>query len=261
VLKNDRTSSLLLIVATAVLLLCPTIGTGQYVDFSNGEYTLSTPATSHRPPDKLPPEVGKPLMERLLKPEHLLLTGLGERGEGVLRIGDDRKSALFGFFGPARPLPLGLRCVRELGYVSTRPGDSTLVVVGMGNACLDNPDYVASVSVYFSPSALPKDYRPHFKRFVPSVGAHAGLITQSGLRLGLTRQEVEAIFGPPIWKEKDAYYYGASADMDLPTEMLVTRWGWSKQTKAKPGGVQQFIDVWFVGGRVSAFHVRKIYEM
>jgi len=261
VLRNDVAPCLLLLVALVAPLLWPTTGAGQSVTFSNGEYTLSTPATSGRPPDKLPPEVGKPIVERLLKPGHLVLTGLGERGEGVLRVGDDTKAVLFRAFGLARPLPLGLRCVREFGYVSTRPGDSTLVVVGMGSVCLDNPDYVVSVSVYFSPAVLPKDYRPHLKRFVPSVGAHAGLATQSGLQLGLTRKEVEGILGAPIWKEKDAYFYGVIADMELPAELLVTRWKWPKETQAKPGGVQHFMDIRFVDGRVSAYHVRKLYDM
>lgn len=260
-MKNNMASGLLLLVAVAAPLFWPATGAGQYVDFSNGEYTLSTPATRGRPPDILPPEVGKPMVERLLKPEHMVIIGLGERGQGTLRVGDSAKAERVGVFGPARPLPLGLRCARDIGYASARPGDSTLVVVGMGSACLDNPDYVVSVSVYFSPSVLPKDYRPHLKRFVPSAGVHAGLATQSGLRLGLTREEVEGILSEPIWKEKDVYYYGAIADMELPAELLITRWKWPKDVKGKPGAVQQFMDVWFVGGRVSAFHVRKLYDM
>jgi len=108
---------------------------------------------------------------------------------------------------------------------------------------------------------LPKNYRPHLKRFVPSAGVHAGLATQSGLRLGLTRQEVGGILSAPIWKEKDAYFYGVLADMELPAELLITRWKWPKDVKAKPGGIEHFIDVWFVGGRVSAFHVWKLYDM
>lgn len=232
-----------------------------YVYFYDGKYLVSTPATSRSPDRRLSDSLGKSIMERLLKPEHMVIIGLGERGQGTLRVGDSAKAELVGVFGPARPLPLGLRCVRDIGYASARPGDSTLVVVGMGSACLDNPDYAVSVSVYFSPTALPKDYRPHLNRFVPSVGVHAGLATQSGLRLGLTREEVEEILGAPIWKEKDAYYYGADADMELPAELLITRWKWPKDVKGKPGAVQQFMDVWFVGGRVSAFHVRKLYDM
>jgi len=51
------------------------------------------------------------------------------------------------------------------------------------------------------------------------------------------------------------------ADMELPAELLITRWKWPKDVKAKPGGVQHFIDIWFVGGRVSAFNVWKLYDM
>lgn len=81
-LRNDVAPCLLLLVALVAPLLLPTTGTGQSVAFSNGEYTLFTPATSGRPPDKLPPEVGRPTVERLLKPEHMVLTGLDIRFEG-----------------------------------------------------------------------------------------------------------------------------------------------------------------------------------
>jgi len=258
---RSRISALMLLLTAVFIVLDPMPCPAAYVYFYDGKYMVSTPATSRSPDRILSDSLGESIMERLLKPGHLVLTGLGERGEGVLRVGDDTKAVLFRAFGLARPLPLGLRCVREFGYVSTRPGDSTLVVVGMGSICLDNPDYVVSVSVYFSPAVLPKDYRPHLKRFVPSVGAHAGLATQSGLRLGLTRKEVEGILGAPIWKEKDAYFYGVIADMELPAELLVTRWKWPKETQAKPGGVQHFMDIRFVDGRVSAYHVRKLYDM
>lgn len=79
--------------------------------------------------------------------------------------------------------------------------------------------------------------------------------------LGLTRQEGEAILGEPIWKEKDSHHYGVVADMALPAELLINRWNWPKATTSQPGGVNQFMTFWFVGGRVSAFHVRKLYDM
>jgi len=259
---KNSVSTVMSLVLTAVFVMAVVKPcSAAYVYFYDGKYLLSTPATSRSPDKGLSASEGRSIMERLLKPEHMVLTGLGERGEGVLRVGDDTSAVLFRAFGTARPLPLGLRCVREIGYASARPGDSTRVVVGMGSLCLDNPDYVVSVSVYFSPAVLPKDYRPHLKRFVPSVGVHAGLATQSGLRLGLTREEVEGILGAPIWKEKDAYFYGVIADMELPNELLVTRWKWPKETQAKPGGVQHFMDIRFVDGRVSAYHVRKLYDM
>jgi len=259
--RNKASYLILLALAAVHLSAGSTPCSAAYVYFHDGKYLASTPETSRSPDRPLDDSLGRAIMERLLKPEHMAIIGLGEYGQGTLSVGDSVKAELVDLFGPAQPLPLGLRCVRNLGYASARPGDGTLVVVGMGSACLDNPDYVVSIAVYFSPAALPKDYRPHLKSFVPSASVHAGLATQSGLRLGLTREEVEEILGAPIWKEKNAYSYGASADMELPAKLLITRWKWPKDVKGKPGAVQQFIDVWFVGGRVSAFQVRKLYDM
>ena len=235
--------------------------TAAYVDFYNGEYQLSTPATKSRPPYRLPPKEGKAILERLLNPAHVTVTGLGEAGNATLRMGDDTKAALFALLGPAKRLTDWQRCVHEFGYISARPGDSTVVVVNMANPCLDNEDYVSGFLVCFSPSVLPKEYRPSLKRFVPSAGIHAGLATQSGLKLGMTRAEVEAVLGKPLWKENDSYSYGALGEVSLPPAFLITRWHWPKDAESRLGADDHTLDVWFVGGQVSAFFVSKLYDL
>jgi hypothetical protein len=238
-----------------------TWATAAYVDFYNGEYLLSTPATKDRPPDRLPPEEGKAILERLLNPAHMVVTNLGEAGNATLRMGDSTKAELFSVLGPAKRLPDWRRCAHDFGYTSARPGDSTVVVVRMDNPCLGNEDYTSGFIVCFSPSMLPKDYRPYLKRFVPSAGIHAGLTTQSGLKLGMTPAEVEVMLGKPLWKEKNAYSYGALGEVSFPPEFLITRWHWPKNVESKLGGDERIITVWFVGGRVSCFEVRKLYDL
>lgn len=260
-LKNDKVSRLLPLAILVALLMGPATGVCAYLEFHDGVYTLSTPAKRNRPPERLPEEAGKAVLERLLDPAHMALTGLGDLENATLHIGDCTKAELFAALGQAKALPLRRRCVSSIGYVSVRPGDSTLVVIGMGNSCLDNPNYVASLGIYYSPSALPRDFRPFLKHFAPSAGIRADLATQSGLRLGLTREEVEGILGKPLWQEKDLYSYNVNADTLLPAELLASRWKWPKDVKAKPGDVQHTIDIWFVGGRVSAIYMQKLYDM
>ncbi|MBU1231093.1 MAG: hypothetical protein KKA55_13840 [Proteobacteria bacterium] len=259
--KGNLTICHLLAVLCALVLGGATCAAGSYVHFYDGEYLLSTPATKGRTHDRLPPTEGKALLERLLKPGHMILTGLGADGQGVLRVGDDTRQSLHTLLGAAARLPDWRKSLYNLGFVSNQPGDSTVVVVQLGVPDLEPPDHVTGVLICFSPSVLPKEYRPYLKRFVPSQGIHAGLATQSGLKLGMTRAEVEAVLGKPLWKTKDAYEYGALGDIQFTPEFLITRWNWPKDVQAKPGGIQHSMDVWFVGGRVSAFHVWKLYDM
>lgn len=259
--KGSSTAGMLLVVLCACVLGGATCAVGSYVHFYKGEYLLSTPATKSRPHDRLPAQEGKALLERLINPAHMVVTGLGEAGNATLHMGDDAKAVLFSVLGPAKRLPDWRRCTYDFGYSSARPGDSTVVVVKMANPCLDNEDYVSGVLVCYSQTVLPKEYRPYLKRFVPSQGIHAGLATQSGLKLGMTRAEVEAVLGKPLWKRKDAYDYGALGDVQFSPEFLITRWHWPKDVESKLGGVDHMIDVWFVGGRVSAFLIRKLYDL
>lgn len=259
--KGSNAVCILLVGLVVSVVGCPTLAAGAYVDFYNGEYLLSTPATKSRPPLRLPPEEGKAILERLLNPAHMMMTNLGEAGNATLRIGDDTRAALFALFGPAKRLPDWRKCAHDYGYISSRPGDSTVVVVRMDNPCLGNEDYVSGFLVCFSPMVLSKEYRPYLQHFVPSKGIHARLATQSGLKLGMTREEVEAVLGKPLWKTKNSYEYGALGAIQLSPEFLVTRWHWPKDVESKPGGVDHMIDVWFVGGRVSCFEVRKLYDL
>ncbi len=259
-LKNSVSILMLFLLTASALVADFKPCFASYVHFYNGEYLLSTPEARVRPNRILPAAEGKTLLERLLDPAHMAVTGFGEAANATLRAGDDTKGAAFALLGPAKRLPDWRKCELAYGYVSARPGDSTMVLMDMSDPCMDNDEYVAAFRVCFSQSVLPKEYRQHIKRFVPTKGVHAGLATQSGLRLGLTREEVETVLGKPLWKEKDTYYYGALGDVHFTPELLIARWKWPKDVEAKRGGDDHRITVWFVGGRVSAFEVRKLYD-
>ena len=191
----------------------------------------------------------------------MVVRGLGETDNATLLVGDGTRAALFAVLGPAKRLPNGHRCEYTFGYVTQRPGDSTVALVDMGDPCLDNPEHIASILIGFNVAALPKEYRPHLKHFVPSAGIHADVATQSGLKLGLTPAEVEVVLGKPVWKEKNVYYYAALKDVQFSPAFLINRWHWPKDVESKPGGDERIIMVWFARGRVSCFEVRKLYDL
>lgn len=251
----------------SIAALCPLLfwgaawGGSTTLDERKGKYRLETWSEAGMQSVSLPQAEGKALMERMTNPAHMAVTGFGEAANTTLRAGDDTKSAAFAMLGPAKPLPEWRRCKLAFGYVSARSGDSTVVLMDMCNTCQDNKEYVASFFVGFSPTAVPKEYRQHIKHFAPTTGVHAGLATQSGLGLGMARTEVEAVLGKPLWAEKDAFHYQTTRYIRLSSEFLTSRWQWPKDVEPKLGGDYHSITVWFVGGRVCAFEVSKLYDL
>ena len=90
-------------------------------------------------------------------------------------------------------------------------------------------------------------------------GVHAGIATQSGLALGLTRAQVQAILGPPQATRGDKWLYAASVSVRLSEEEYARRgmpippvitadYPFSRS-------FTKYIVVWFKGDRVSAFRV------
>ncbi len=257
-----------LVVLVSFAVLCPLLileaawcGPVTLYENIKGEFMLETWTAGDIRAVRLPQAEGEALMARITNSAHMAVAGFGETANATLRAGDDTKSAAFALLGPAKPLPEWRRCKLAFGYASARPGDSTVLLMNMCNTCQDNKEYAASFFVGFSPSVLPKEYRQHIKRFAPTKGVHAGLATQSGLRLGLTREEVEGVLGKPLWKEKDTYHNQATRYIQLSSEFLISRWQWPKDVEAKLGGDDHRITVWFVGGRVSAFEVLKFYDL
>jgi len=92
-----------------------TWATAAYVDFYNGEYLLSTPATKDRPPDRLPPEEGKAILERLLR-------GLRQRGYELVTVSELLR------MGPVETVADGYFTVPgdNLKYDEIFPGKGTL---------------------------------------------------------------------------------------------------------------------------------------
>jgi hypothetical protein len=95
-------------------------------------------------------------------------------------------------------------------------------------------------------------------------GVHAGLATQSGLKLGMTAAEAEAVLGPPQHIQKGLqgtmWFYAASVSVAVSREEA-TRRGYPQLARVSgqsyPGnvGFDKYIVLWLREGRVSAWRV------
>ena len=133
------------------------------------------------------PRNEKPPYSAVLDDEHYALVGLGANQNKRFEL--DLKSAkdVLAFFGPSPRTDFGENDDSLYCYLSSRPGDKTAVVF------IVYPDSLTSVNVQADRAAI-----LHAKRRcreTPMVSA--AVRTPGGLRLGLTRAEVLAMFGPP----------------------------------------------------------------
>jgi len=133
------------------------------------------------------PRYEKPPYSAVLDDAHYALVGLGANQDKRFEL--DLKSAkdVLAFFGPSPRTNFGENDDKLYCYLSSRPGDRTAVVF------IVYPDSLSSVNVQADRAAI-----LHAKRRcreTPMVSA--AVRTPGGLRLGMPRAEVLAMFGPP----------------------------------------------------------------
>lgn len=180
-----------------------------------------------------------------LDPRHLTIGPFGDDNLYIAAEGihSDRIPRVF---GPA--LDLVPRSEPELTghcYISTRTGDRTVAVFDEGmNFSLD------TVAVFADKTML-----EHPERCGASTRVHAGLSTQSGLRLGLTRKEVRTILGPPHGSDSKRFgYYSKCVSRTTPD--VIRRLGWEEKPPEYYRRIQILV-VWFKNGRVVGFQAEQ----
>ncbi|GAB6126553.1 hypothetical protein JCM14124_22590 [Humidesulfovibrio idahonensis] len=144
---------------------------------------------------------------------------------------------------PAWPLAEGFpgRC-----YVSSRGGDATALLFIWGTN-----DMAQCLAVFKSREMLARGVD-----CAPSDHVHAGLRTPEGLRLGMTRTEVEAMLGAP--DGGNAEQIGYARRFRLPaTKRLLRELGRKHEPGENTVLRYQQIMVWFQGGRVAGFAVEQ----
>lgn len=231
-----------LITAVMLLALCPAWTTAYVITFSDGRYLQDN---DDGPPILLPLDKGKAAFDRAMDPGHVVLTGLGPAKDQTLTLDATTQDQVFAMLGRAERIPDKYPRYPTFGYVSSLPGDSTvLLLTREGWPASDKRVYLAELR---SDSA---GYE-FAKNLHPSPGVNKDIATQSGLRLGLTKDQVKALLGWPLHEDENRLWYGATYDHVFTLDEVLAR-GCGAKYAGQPAGVYQNIIVAFVGGRASS---------
>ncbi len=190
---------------------------------------------------------------RVFDERHDRFQGFGPNGEAALTVDESWCQDVTEALGKAKRLDVGGYEERMLCYTSARPGDDTVVLFTLPR-CPDECRRVMEIQV----RAQKREVRV-LDKCSATLGVHAGIATQSGLALGLTRAQVQAILGPPLAQRGDKWLYAASVSVKLSDEENVRRGLPVAQVVTPnypfPVAFEKHIVVWFKGDRVSAFRV------
>jgi len=191
---------------------------------------------------------------RVFDERHDRFQGFGPNSDQALTVDESWHQDVTATLGKARRLDAGGYEERMLCYTSARPGDDTVVLFTLPR-CPDECKRVAEIQV----RPQKRDVRV-LDKCSATPGVHAGIATQSGLKLGLTRAQVQAILGPPQATRGDKWLYAASVSVALSKEEATRRGYPQLENKPGPGyspepSFDKFIVVWFKADQVSAFRV------
>ena len=91
---------------------------------------------------------------------------------------------------------------------------------------------------------------------VPTINVHAQLRTRQGLRLGMSRHEVESLLGAPHGRDGSRFGYESVAWIPV-TKAVLRRFGWEQVSDEARYMRAQEIVIWFKNGRVVGFSVEQ----
>lgn len=177
---------------------------------------------------------------------HFTITGLGKGGGKSLVLDTKPFDAAENIFGPAPVINIDgvtryLRC-----YTSSRPDDRTAVLAAPSMGGTLGGMMILADKGLVKQQSLCRG----------SAAVHAGLATKSGLRLGMTRPEVEALLGPPHGLRKNKMLYSAWDRNLTPSERRAVG---MVDTSGKNMSLLRSVTVWLdKEGRVSAFNVLQV---
>jgi len=194
------------------------------------------------------------VLVRVFDERHDRFQGFGPNGGQALTVDESVHQDVTTTLGKAKRLDVGGYEERMLCYTSASPGDDTVALFTLSH-CPDDCTRVMEIQV----RAQKRDVRV-LDKCSATPGVHAGIATQSGLKLGLTRAEVQAILGPPQATRGDKWLYAASVSVAFSKEEAMRRGYPQLENKPGPGyspepTFDKYIVVWFKDDKVSAFRV------
>ena len=195
----------------------------------------------------------KDVLIRVFDERHDRFQGFGPNGDQALSVDESVHQNVTAVLGKAKRLNVGGYEERMLCYTSTRPGDDTVALFTLTH-CPDDCTRVMEIQV----RAKKREVRV-LDKCAATPGVHVDIATQSGLRVGLTRAQVQAILGPPQAQRGDKWLYAASVSVKFSEEEYARR-GLPKPPVITPDypfaeNFNKYIVVWFKDDRVSAFRV------
>ncbi len=227
------------------MLLATTSARAVEISLHNGEYSL---AREKQPSLILPPVEGKTAFDRIMDPAHLTFTGLGPAGDKALTVDRDGPEEFFTVLGRTPRLPDFHPESPMFAYVSSRPGDSTMLLT----RATDCPDPCARVFwIRLQRDGEDVPYPCHAHR---TSGLGGDAATASGLRLGMTPDEVRAVLGPTPAEADGSLYYQADYGANLPREEILAR-GWPERYAEKSQLITRIVKITFRDDRAASIFV------
>jgi len=145
------------------------------------------------------PRMEKPPYSAVLDDAHHILVGLGPEQDRQFDLIDKFGKDVLALLGPAPRTHFGENDDSLYCYTSSRPGDDTAVVFVV------YPDWLISVDVQADKARILK----RRERCQETDAVSSAVRTRGGLRLGMTRAEVIALFGPPHRHSKNSVEYSS----------------------------------------------------
>lgn len=149
--------------------------------------TLSRILANEPAPTYHQPRMEQPPYSTVLAEDQHILIGLGPLQDREFNLTDKHGKDVLSLLGPAPRTRFGENDDSLYCYVSSRPGDDTALVFVV------YPDWLMRVHVQADKDHIIK----RRERCQGTDAVSAAVRTKGGLRLGMSRTEVIAIFGPP----------------------------------------------------------------
>lgn len=200
------------------------------------------------------------VFERIFDEAHDRFNGFGPEGNATLTVDESLRADVEATLGTTTRLNVGGYEERVLCYASSRPGDDTVALFTLSK-CPENCQRVSEIQV----RARKREVRV-LDKCARVPGVHAGIATQSGLHLGMTGAEVEAVLGRPQHIQKGLqgtmWFYAASVSVAMSREEATRRGFPGVEHMPVPGTsysptplFDKYIVLWLRGDRVSAWRV------
>ncbi len=198
------------------------------------------------------------MTDRIYDERHDRFHGFGAAGNQTLTVDESLRRDVERVLGKTMRLDVGGYEERMLCYASSRPGDDTVVLFTLAH-CPYDCSRVSEIQV----RARKREVRV-LKKCASVPGVSRDIATESGLRLGMTANEVRAVLGSPQHVQKGLqgtmWFYGASVGLYMSHAEAVRR-GYP-QSECAPGqaypgstGFDKYIVVWLRQDRVTAWRV------